>query len=406
MLPPRVADPPSIMSGHAILHVDMDAFYAAIEQRDNPALRGRPVVVGGPRDARGVVSTASYEARPYGVHSALPSRTAAARCPQAVFLPVRMGYYAEVSAQVRAIFRRYTERIEPLSLDEAFLDVTAYRRVHGDPVTIARRIQADIAGELELTASVGVAHNKFLAKLGSDLEKPAGLVVFTPADARRRIAVLPIERLWGVGKVTAPRLHATGFHTFGDLANAAPDRVRNALGDHGLHLQALARGEDDRPVVTEQEAKSIGRETTFAQDVDDAEVLRATLYRLCEDVAARLRRAELKARTVHVKLRFDTFETLTRDVTLGSPTNLDEVIFSEAWQLVGRVEWRSPKVRLIGVSTSHFDGDERQLLLFGTPPTVQERVARVVDRIRERMGPGIIRRAGALPPVKKDTRDG
>ena len=395
------------MPQRAILHIDMDAFYAAVEQRDQPELRGKPVVIGGPRDGRGVVSAASYEARVYGIHSALPSRTAAARCPDAVFLPPRMTYYAEVSQQLHAIFHRYTPLVESLSLDEAFLDVTGSRRAFGDAPTIARTILADIASELDLPASAGVAHNKFLAKLGSALEKPQGFVIFGPDDARARLAPLPIERLWGVGKATAPRMHDAGYHRFGDLADDTPDRVRHVLGEHGLALQALARGEDNRPVIPEREAKSIGRETTFAEDVADRAVLRATLYRLAESVGWRLRRAGLHARRVSLKLRFDSFETVTRDVTLGTATNLDEVIFFEAWGLAEAVEWRRPAIRLIGVSTSHFDREDCQLQLFSRQPAPQEKVAQVLDDIRERMGPGTIRRAGAIAPnAKKDRGDG
>ncbi len=392
------------MAHRVILHVDMDAFYAAVEQRDQPELRGKPVIVGGPRRGRGVVSAASYEARRFGVHSAMPSRTAAAKCPEGVFLPVRMAHYAAVSEQIHAIFSRFTPLVERLSLDEAFLDVTGSKRLHGEGVAIGRAIQRTIQEELALSASVGVAHNKFLAKLGSDLEKPCGFVVFTPAEARARIAPLPIERLWGVGKATAPRLHRQGYHTFGDLADDDPERVRTGVGAHGLRLQALAQGKDERPVIPEHAAKSIGRETTFAEDVADRHVLRATLYRLAESVGYRLRRAELRARTVTLKLRFDTFETVTRDRTLPAATNLDEVIFSEAWCLAESLTWPRPQVRLIGVSTSNFEADGGQLQLFGEPAPPREHVARVVDIIRDQWGLGSIGHAGALARMKERER--
>lgn len=395
------------MPPRQILHVDMDAFYASIEQRDHPEWRGRPVIVGGPRDARGVVSAASYEARAFGVHSALPSRTAAARCPDGVFVAPRMAYYVAVSEHLHAIFERFTPLVEGLALDEAFLDVTACGRAHGSAVTIGRAIVDTIRRELDLGASVGIAPNKFLAKLGSALEKPAGFVVLTAADARERIAPLPIERLWGVGRAMAARMHNLGYHTFGDLADDEPKRVRARLGRHGLGLRTLAQGQDDRPVVAEHEAKSIGRETTFAEDTADRAVIRATLYRLAESVGYRLRRADLRARTVSVKLRFDTFQTVTRDRSLAAPTNLDEVIFSEAWALAERLEWPRPKVRLIGVSTSNFAAGGAQLSLFDEGRGAREHVTRVVDIIRDQWGPHSIGHAGALGrTTEKDRGDG
>lgn len=395
------------MSLRTILHVDMDAFYTSVEQRDRPELRDRPVIVGGPRDARGVVSAASYEARAFGIHSAMPSRTAAAKCPDAVFVRPRMAHYVQVSEALHAIFQRYTPVVEGLALDEAFLDVTGYTRIHGDGVSIGRAIQQAIRKELGLPASVGVAHNKFLAKLGSGLEKPEGFVVFAPADARTRIATLPIGRLWGVGPATAPRLTTLGYHTFGDLADAPPGRVRAQLGRHGLHFQALAQGRDDRPVVPEHEAKSIGREITFAEDTSDREVIRATLYRLAEGVGFRLRRAHLRARTITLKLRFDTFHTVTRDRTLPNATDLDEVIFSQAWCLAERLDWPRRKVRLIGVATANFETVGRQLQLFDEAAPAREQVTRVVDIIREQWGPGSIGHAGALAPTtEKDRGDG
>lgn len=390
------------MPQRTILHVDMDAFYASVEQRDRPDLLGKPVIVGGPRDARGVVSAASYEARQFGVHSALPSRTAAARCPDGIFLRPRISHYAAVSRQIHDVFDRFTAHVESLSLDEAFLDVTGSRRLAGDGPTIARKIVQAIREELQLPASVGVAPNKFLAKLASDLEKPRGFVVFTAEDARARIAPLPIERLWGVGRATAHRMHTAGYTTFGALADDTPAHVRAQLGAHGLHWQALAQGRDERPVVSGREAKSIGREVTFAEDVSDRAVLRATLYRLAESVGQQLRRADLRARTITLKLRFEHFETLTRDRTLEAVTNLDEVIFSEAWCLAERVEWPSAKVRLIGVSTSNFDRDEGQLALFAAAPSPQERVAHIADIIREQWGPESIRHAGALAPRQEE----
>src|SRR5437899_2006871 len=282
----------------AILHVDMDAFYASVEQRDHPDLRGKPVIVGaGPRD-RGVVAAASYEARKFGVHSAMPSRTAYKLCPQGVFVRPNMEKYAEVSRQVMAILRSFTPLVQPLSIDEAFLDVSGSTAQFGDPVAIAKRIKAEIRSGTALTASVGVAPNKFLAKLASDLHKPDGLTVITDADKVQILAPLPVSKVWGVGKVTEKRLHELGIRTIGDLQRLPLDELRQRFGNTADHLHALARGEDNREVETDEESKSISSEHTFDEDTADLDRIKKCLLEQCEEVGLRLRQEKLAAVTV------------------------------------------------------------------------------------------------------------
>jgi DNA polymerase-4 len=381
-----------------ILHVDMDAFYAAVEQRDRPELRGRPVVVGADPRGRGVVSTASYEARRFGIHSAMPIGQAYRRCPQAVFLPVDMARYARESERIMAILADVTPLVEPLSLDEAFLDVTGSTRLLGPGREIARRVKTRIRGEVGLTASAGVAENKFLAKVASDLEKPDGLVEVPPGQGRRFLAPLPVARLWGVGPATAETLAALGIRTIGDLAVMSPGVVRSRLGSSGLHFLALARGEDDRPVVPWHEAKSVGAEETFGRDTGDVALLRATLLGQAERVAAELRMGRLWGRTVTLKLRLADFRTLTRRDTSDPPTADAGDIFRRAWGAFTRVERRQP-VRLIGLSVSGLErrGQAEQLPLFGRPAADRaERIGRVTDELQARFGPRALRRASML----------
>ena len=290
-----------------ILHVDMDAFYASVEEREKPALVGKPVIVGGTPDRRGVVCAANYVARQFGVHSAMPSATAHRLCPSAIFLPTRMDYYAQVSRQIREIFHRFTPLMEPLSLDEAFLDVTGSVGLFGTPVEIGRQIKREIQERLQLIASVGVAPNKFLAKIASDLEKPDGFVVIDPGSVQEFLDPLPVERLWGVGRQTGKLFERLHVRTIAQLRQLPPDVLHSHLGQHGEHLRQLAHGMDDRKVVPDREAKSISHETTFATDIADLNVLRAWLLELTEQVARRLRRHELRGRVVHLKVRFRRF---------------------------------------------------------------------------------------------------
>jgi DNA polymerase-4 len=381
--------------GRRILHVDMDEFFAAIEKLDHPQLRGRPLLIGGSPAARGVVSTASYEARPYGPRSAMPMATAVRLCPQAVVRPVRAARYRQVSEQVFAILERFTPLIEPLSIDEAFLDVTGSQRLAGPAEQIARQIKRTIRSELGLTASLGVAPNKFLAKLASDLDKPDGLVVITAQNVREVLDPLPVGKLWGVGPAGAERLQRLGVATIGQLRRCPAAALRRALGETGEHLRRLAEGVDDRPVTPDQQAKSISQERTFAEDVAQPDELRRVLLLQVDQVARRLRRHALRARTVTLKLRYGDFTTLSRSVTLGECTDVTAELRAAA---VGLLEaWRAKAfrpLRLLGVGMGQLaPSGGRQLALFEDPEhRRQRRLDRALDAIADRFGPGAVRR--------------
>ena len=381
----------------------MDAFFAAVEIRANHELAGRPVVVGAdPRagKGRGVVSACNYEAREYGIHSAMPISEAYRRCPHASFLPVRGHVYTAVSAEIMAIFERYTELVEKLSIDEAFLDVTASVRLFGDGPSIARKIMLDVRREQDLTVSVGVAPNKFLAKLASDLDKPDGLVVVKPGQEKSFLHPLPVSRLWGVGGVTEKRLLDLGLRTIGQVADTPPRRLERHFGPaHARHLHRLANGIDDRPVEPDHERKQIGRETTFDSDVDDRELVRTTLLALTEEVAARLRKKGIAGKTVTLKLRLAPFHTLTRRRTVDRSLSTTEAIYPIALQLFEDADPGDRSIRLVGVSVSSLrESRDRQLGLFedqekrGDP----DRVASVIDDLTARFGKGILRRAKLL----------
>ena len=382
-----------------LLHIDMDAFYASIEQRDRPELRGQPVIVGAPPERRGVVCAASYEARKYGVHSAMPSATAHRLCPQGVFLSPRIDYYVEVSNQIQAIFERYTPLMEPLSLDEAFLDVRGSVGLFGPPEQIARRIKEDIRRELELVASVGAAPNKFLAKVASDLGKPDGFVVVDPVRVQEFLDPLPVGRLWGVGRVSNQRLEALGIRTIAQLRRLTPEFLAEQFGSGGEHLWELAHGRDDRSVTPDREAQSISRETTFPADLSDAEVLRAWLLDLTDQVARRLRRHELTGRTVHVKIRLADFRLVTGSQTLAAPSDVTDELWQAAETLLAR-RWTAqrPPVRLLGMGVSGLESKGlRQRMLFDEPLRQRdERLDAATDAIRDRYGEAAIGRAQSL----------
>jgi DNA polymerase-4 len=372
----------------------MDAFFAAVEVLDNPALKGKPVIVGGTPEGRGVVSTASYEARRYGVHSAMPAAKAVRLCPHGVFLRGNFGRYAAVSRQVMAILRDFTPVVEPLSCDEAFLDVTECRRLFGDGEQIARKIRRRVADEVGLTCSVGVAHNKFLAKLASDLQKPDGLTV-VPADARAFLAPLPVGRIWGIGPKSQERLEKLGIKTIGELADYPPDALRRRLGDHAADLQALARGEDRRVVEVDHQRKSVGREETFAKFLEHREQIEKALLDLCEDVATRLRKRGEQARTLTLKVRNAQFHTVTRATRLRRPTDLTDDLYAAAVSLFrNKVDLAGQRVRLLGISTSGLNsGGGEQLELFEKTDTdKRHRVAEAVDRLRGKLGRDAVRR--------------
>ncbi len=381
-------------SSPTILHVDLDAFFAAVEQRDRPELRGRPVIVGGDPGARGVVSAASYEARAFGVRSAMPLRTAAALCPQGVFLPVDGASYRRESRRVMEILGRFTPLLEQVSIDEAFLDVAGSEALFGPPEEIARRIKADVRGEVGLTASVGAATTKLVAKVASDLRKPDGLVVVPPGREAAFLAPLPIRRLWGVGEQTRLVLAEHGVATIGDLAALPVDVLVRRLGAHGATLHERALGIDPSPVVGEIAAKSVSHEHTFDLDTSDPEVIERTLLALSEGVASRLRAGEVRASTVQVKVRDSAFHTVTRQRTLAEPTDLAEPIFRTALDLV-RPEVRGRKIRLLGVG-AHGLGEPAQLGLFASEDPRRRRAAEAQDAIRRKYGSRSLTKARLL----------
>jgi len=399
-----------------ILHVDMDAFYAAIEQRDRPELRGRPVVVGAdPRGGkgRGVVATASYEARRFGVGSAMPISQAWRACPTAVYVRPDMDKYASVSREVMDVLRRFSDALEPISIDEAFLDVTGSVRLltgrataHEDAgTTIARALKAAIRETTSLTASVGVAGSKLVAKVASDLRKPDGLVVVPPGTEAAFLAPLPVRRLWGVGPKLEETLARLGIHTIGQLAATDPARLESRIGTHGHDLLELARGADTREVArTPDEAKSIGHEHTFGADTDDPERLRRTLLELCDAVARRLRQHGTTARTLTLKYRDERFQTLTRAETVRAGMDSGDALFAVAWRLFTTVHGRR-RVRLLGVSASGFGGPAQRALFAPTEPRAADRVR---DAIDERFGDGTLTRASLLGADASDapTPDG
>jgi nucleotidyltransferase/DNA polymerase involved in DNA repair len=383
-----------------ILHLDMDAFFAAVEQRDDPRMRGKPVIVGAdPRggQGRGVVSTCSYEARRFGVASAMPISEAYRRCPQGVFVPPDMEKYGRASDEIMTILRGATDLVEPLSIDEAFLDVTGCLRLFGSGEEIARRLKRTIREKTDLTASVGVAACKLVAKIASDMRKPDGLVVVAPGTEAAFLAPLPVRRLWGVGPKMEEVLLAAGIHTIGDLARAEPERLARRLGTHGHDLQQLAQGIDDRAVVADPgEAKSLGQEHTFGQDTYDTAELRRTLLALADGVARRLRSHGLRGRTVTLKYRDETFRTLTRAESLGTPTDSGDTLFAVAWRLFERVHGPR-KVRLLGIYASSFSGDV-QLDLFPGESSPSDKLR---DVLTERFGPRAVTRASLLGRPKR-----
>jgi DNA polymerase-4 len=384
--------PGSATQIRTVIHVDMDAFYASVEQRDHPELRGRPVIVGADPRGRGVVSAASYEARRFGVHSAMPIGRAARLCPHAAFRPVDHDLYAAVSRQIMAILAEFTPLVEPVSIDEAFLDVTGSRRLFGSGRAIAVRVKARIRDEMSLPASVGVASNKFVAKVASDLEKPDGLVVVRPGDEAGFLSPLPIGRLWGVGRVTGTQLEGMGIRTIGQLARTPVPALTARFGPGAAGLIALAEGRDDRPVEPFAPPKSMGAEETFGTDHRDLARLQATLREQAERVARELRGEGCAGRSVTLKLRFSDFSTITRRHSI-EPTQDGLRIYAEARALLDRVELVMP-VRLIGLSVSGLgSAGQGQLSLLDAGAVRREQVARAVDRIAERFGAGTVRPA-------------
>ena len=385
----------------AIMHVDMDAFYAAIEQRDNPELKGKPVIVGGSIESRGVVSTASYEARKYGVHSAMPMTEAHRRCPHGVYLPVDMQKYRRVSRQIMEIFHRFTPEVEAISLDEAFLDVTGSRKLFGTAEEIGREIKRLIQQEVQLTASVGLSYNKFLAKLASDMDKPDGFYQIRPEELESKVWPLPIRRMMGVGSKTAQMLEKMGVTTIGQLAGMNAGLLEHLLGKQGIMMHEVANGIDNRPVEPVRESKSVGRETTFPQDISEQYLLETILFTLTDDVCHTLRSSNLKGKTVSIKIRYPDFHSITRAVTLEQYTSSFEPVFASVQQLMQHNYKDGTAVRLIGVSVSNLKKDDQiveqqDLFQDDTLQKKQNVLNSVMDSINGKYGGDTVRRARKL----------
>jgi DNA polymerase-4 len=382
-----------------ILHVDMDAFYASVEERDHPELIGKPVIVGGTPAGRGVVAAANYVVRKYGVRSAMPTATALRLCPDAIVIQPRIAYYAEISAQIREIFDRFTPLVEPLSLDEAFLDVTASEGLFGPAPEVARQIKQQIREQLRLVASVGVAPNKFVAKIASDLHKPDALVVVMPHEVQAFLDPLPVSRLWGVGPAAQQVLTRLGIETIGQVRELSAEKLTELFGKTGERLWELAHGIDQRTVVADREAKSISHETTFATDISDHDVLRGCLLELAEQVACRLRRQQLRGRTVQLKVRFSDFHTITRALTLPEPSHLTQEVCDAAIGLLeDALSANRMPVRLLGVGLSGLEAQRpRQQMLFADEEREREtRLDFIRDQIQERFGTTALQRGTGL----------
>lgn len=406
-----------------ILHVDLDAFFAAVEIRDDPALAGKPVVVGAdPKGGRGrgVVTAASYEARRFGIHSAMPISQAYRRCPSAIFLAPRGGEYAATSQRFMNILNRFSDAVEPISIDEAFLDVTGSAKLFGDGRTIAEQIREAVRREERLTASIGVAPVKFVAKIASDLRKPDGMVVVGPDQVEEFLNGIAIERLWGAGPRAVQRFRDLGVSTIGDVARVDPAILERAFGLHmAAHFAALARGEDGRAVDSRQQRKSIGKESTFLEDVRDRTTVEATLLNLLEAVARRLRRKGVNGNTVTVKVRTSDFHTVTRQTAVPQPSDTVEEIWPLVRELFRRADGTGLPIRLVGVSVSDLSwqgekiaNDAGQLWLFQPSQDRRaRRIAQALDAVADRFGDSAIQRGRAgrtrrasLDPAKAQRR--
>ena len=385
----------------SICHVDMDAFYAAVEAHDRPELRGLPLIIAH-LGKRGVVSTASYEARKFGVGSAMPTVTAQRLCPHGVIIEPRMARYTEVSRVVFEVFAEVTPQIEGLSLDEAFLDITASLSLFGGAQKIAEWLKSEIFKRTGLRCSVGLAHNKLLAKIACERNKPDGLFWLKPEAISATLDPMPVAKLWTIGKVAAGRLAELGIHTIGELRNAPSARVQKALGTQALSAQALARGEDERAVLADREEKSIGAEQTFAEDLTALSEAKRYLMQLSERVGERTRAQHLAARTLTVKLRVPPFETMTRQAQLPEQTACTDALYQLAERLLS-LWWTArgaPRLRLLGISVSHFEAREapRQAELFANPAHPPKLAARdsLSDAINQRFGKGALKRGRGL----------
>ncbi|MDD5153065.1 MAG: DNA polymerase IV [Desulfovibrionales bacterium] len=388
--------PLTLPLSRTILHMDMDAFFAAVEQADNPALKGKPVIVGGAK--RGVVSTASYEARKYGVRSAMPIFEAKRRCPQGIFLPVRMKRYQEVSQKVMAVLEAaVSPLVEQVSIDEAFVDLTGTERLHGDCIRVARKIKERIWAETSLTCSIGIAPNKFLAKIASDLQKPDGLTIVPEGEVQTFLKDLPVGRLPGVGPKSEEALRGLGIRIVSDILRFPPGLLERKFGKYGLRLVELAQGIDDSPVIPSSPAKSMGGEDTLPEDTTDINILKKQLLSQAEEVGERLRRDGLKGRTITLKLKHSDFTLVTRSHTLKEAACATKILYDTAVMLLERYNLKMP-VRLIGLAVSNFGGGQQYSLLPGLGKEMEklERVDHAIDRIREKLGREIIKRGGGF----------
>ncbi len=386
------------MQSRHILHVDMDAFFASIEQRDNPDLRGKPVVVGGLPETRGVVAAASYEARRYGIKSAMPMATAVRLCTGLIIVSSHHGRYRSVSSQLMAIFSDYTPLVEPVSLDEAYLDVTGCTHLFGTLKDIAKKIQNRIAGELQLTASVGVGPNKLVAKLASDYRKPEGLTVISPQEVESFLANMPVEKVWGIGPRTCSELQKIGVTTVGKLQGISLDFLMQRFGKHGKVLYELSRGLDERPVITEQKAKTMGKEITFPKDIRDVPRVKNTLWELAEAVCHRMRKKGLVCASVTLKLKYADLSLITRTVTLPRPTALT-VLVREAVLSLLKANWNGyPFVRLVGISCGKLMecGNVSPSLFPDEAMDKEEKITRVTDNLKEKFGEQVVTSAALL----------
>ena len=344
-----------------IIHLDMDAFYASIEQRDNPSLKGKPVIVGGDPNRRGVVSTCSYEARKYGVHSAMPSKTAIKLCPQAIFLPPRFEAYKNASGEFLSICADYTDLIEPLSLDEAFLDVTENKKNMLSATIIAKEIQSRVFSEMGLTVSAGVSYNKFLAKIASDINKPNGIAVIRPMDAEKFLETLPIGKFYGVGKIGEKKMMALGINNGLDLKMRDLETLLKHFGKAGKFYYDIVRGIDARDVAPYRERKSYGREITLAEDILDMDLIKSILEHIAAELESALKRKNIKGRTVTLKIKYYDFQQITRSRTLDRLVDSADEIINEVYQLLDSTDAGIKKIRLLGISLSNFDNEDEKV---------------------------------------------
>lgn len=383
------------MQKRYILHIDMDAFYASVEQMDNPSLKGKPLIVGGTVEQRGVVAAASYEARKFGIHSAMSTFQALKLCPNVILLPVRMERYANISRQIIKIFHDFTPDVEQLSLDEAFLDVTGSILLFGPAEKIGRDIKQRIKNETDLTASVGIAPNKFLAKLASDLKKPDGFVIITEENKQEILDPLSVSKIWGVGKVTAKALNDIGINTIEQLRKTPLKTLQTVLGNQAEDYLLLSQGIDDRPVEPNAAVKRMSAEETFAKDIIDKDFLLEVLFRQVEEVSARMREDKIEGKTVVLKMRYKNFKTVTRSHTFEIPTNVSKVLWQEAKKIFE--DWYSQSadyLRLLGFGVSGLSAEGTgQKLLFAEPKDdKQKKVDEVFDKIKKKYGDDSVHR--------------